>query len=55
MEIDKSKCIICQQDKCEPLKCPLESFLTGREIFYSSVQRIGRLKYAMSCMHCNKV
>ena len=29
--------------RAEPLKCPLESFLTGSEVFYSSVQHIGRL------------
>ena len=36
MEANWNKCIICQQDKSEPLKCPLDSFGTGNEVFYSS-------------------
>jgi hypothetical protein len=36
MELDWSKCIICQQDIPEPLKCPLNSHKTGGEVFYSS-------------------
>ena len=36
MEINWSKCIICQQDKSKPLKCPLDSLGAGNEVFYSS-------------------
>ena len=37
--------------RAEPLKYPLESFLTGSEVFYSSVQHIGRLNL-MPCPAC---
>ena len=36
MEIDWRKCIICQQDIPELLKCPLDSHETGGEVLYSS-------------------
>ena len=36
MEFDWSKCIICQQDIPELLKCPLDSHETGGKVFYSS-------------------
>ena len=51
MEVDRSKCIIRQQDKSKPLKHPLESFLTGSEVFYLSVQHSGRLNL-MPCPTC---
>ena len=34
--IGVAKCIICQQDKSKPLKCPLDSLDAGNEAFYSS-------------------
>jgi len=36
MDINWNKCIICQQDKSEPLKCPLDSLGSGGDEFYSS-------------------
>ena len=36
MDFNWNKCIICQQDKPEPLKCPLDSLEAGSEAFYSS-------------------
>lgn len=36
MDINWNKCIICQQDTPEPLKCPLDSLGAGSEAFYSS-------------------
>ena len=36
MELDWSRCIICQQDISEPLKCPLDSRGKGGEAFFYS-------------------
>ncbi len=36
MEFSWSRCVICQQESAEPLKCPLESLRTSGETFYSS-------------------
>ena len=36
MDINWDKCIICQQDKPEPLKCPLASLGADSEGFYLS-------------------
>ena len=36
MSINWIQCIICQQDKFEPLKCPLDSFEGGSQQCYST-------------------
>ena len=40
MEFDRIKCIICQQDIPEPLKCPLDRHETGGEVFYSFLANV---------------